>query len=556
VVRELDPDCGRATGVDSLTSLIWLTLGAFAIGTEGFMIAGLLPALARDLNVGLPAAGHLVTAFSLAYAIGAPVMAVLTAGLERRRLLAVAMGCFALGNLLAALAPGYAGLLAARLLLALSAATFMPAASGYAAALGGPERRGRALSTITTGLTLAIIAGVPLGVLVGQGFGWRATFFGVAGLAAFSLLGILTRLPRQPPGVAAGLGERLALAKRCDILGVLLTSVLTVAGTFTVYTYLGVFIAGVAGLGPQALAPVLLGFGLASAVGTQLSGSAADRWGARSTVIVGGGLALLAYLAFSLSAALGPARAMPVMLPAILLWGLASWGLITAQQARLVALAPALAAGQPLDEFLGHLPRQRNGCRSGRSGHCRWRDGAARLGGCGIRSGRAAVGAAQRQQHIRPRLMAAAMTSHRQLHHDHQRGPAPWFHGRAAETGSPARRPRCLLGPPRRRSSAARWRAIPAGRALSSPFPPHEAGLCLATGEAASMAGRDHSRLDACESNRGSRYGGPDAQGDVGRRHRFPSLAFRSGAGSACALAHAVTALGARTIAYVGSLGE
>jgi predicted MFS family arabinose efflux permease len=343
VLQEVNPDHGRAIAVDSLTSLIWLTLGAFAIGTEGFMIAGLLPSLARDLNVGLPAAGQLVTAFSLAYAIGAPIMAVLTAGLERRRLLAAAMGGFALSNLLAAVAPGYAGLLGARLLLAVSAASFMPAASGYAATLGGPERLGRALSAITTGLTLAIIAGVPLGVLVGQGFGWRATFFGVAGLAGVSLLGIFTRLPRQWPGVTAGLGERLALAKRCDIVTVLVTSVLTVAGTFTVYTYLGLFIASVAGLGPQALAPVLLGFGLASAVGTQLSGSAADRWGARRTVIVGAGLALLAYFAFSLSAALGPARATLVVLPAILLWGLASWGLITAQQARLVALAPALA---------------------------------------------------------------------------------------------------------------------------------------------------------------------------------------------------------------------
>src|SRR6201990_889482 len=102
----------------SLTCLLWLTLGAFAIGTEGFMIAGLLPALARDLNVGVLAAGHLVTAFSLTYAIGAPVMAVLTAGLERRRLVAVAIGGFALANVLAALAPGYFGLLGARLLLA------------------------------------------------------------------------------------------------------------------------------------------------------------------------------------------------------------------------------------------------------------------------------------------------------------------------------------------------------------------------------------------------------------------------------------------------------
>lgn len=330
-------------GVDSLSALVWLALGAFAIGTEGFMIAGLLPALARDLDVDLSAAGHLVTAFALAYAIGAPVMAVLTAGLERRRLLAGAMGSFALANLLAALAPSYGALLVARLLLALSAASFMPAASGYAAALGGQERRGRALSAITTGLTVAIIAGVPLGVLVGQGFGWRVTFFGVAGLAALSLLGILARLPRQPLGVTAGLGERLALTRRREVLGVLVTSVLTVAGTFTIYTYLAAFIADVAGLGAQALAPVLLGFGLASALGAQFSGSAVDRWGARRTVIVGGGLALLAYLALSLGAALGPGQAMPIVLPAILVWGLASWGLITAQQARLVALAPALA---------------------------------------------------------------------------------------------------------------------------------------------------------------------------------------------------------------------
>ncbi|QIO32285.2 MFS transporter [Bradyrhizobium sp. 1(2017)] len=323
---------------------MWLALGAFAIGTEGFMIAGLLPALARDLNVGLPAAGHLVTAFSLAYAIGAPVMAVLTAGLERRRLLAVAMAGFCIANLLAALAPGYAGLLAARLLLALSAATFMPAASGYAAAMGGPERRGRALSMVTNGLTSAIIAGVPLGVLVGEGFGWRATFLSVAGLAMISLFGILARLPNQAPGVIASLGERVALAKRIDVLAVLSTTVLTVAGTFTVYTYLGVFLADVAGIGSRGLALVLLGFGLASAAGARLGGIMVDQWGATQTVIVGGGLTVLAYLILSLGAALAPAHSMLALLPAILLWGLASWGLMTAQQARLVALAPSLAS--------------------------------------------------------------------------------------------------------------------------------------------------------------------------------------------------------------------
>ncbi|MBR0735017.1 MFS transporter [Bradyrhizobium japonicum] len=328
----------------SLSSLLWLTLGAFAIGTEGFMIAGLLPHLARDLDVTVPAIGHLVTAFSLVYAIGAPTIAMLTAGLERRRLLAIAMAGFSIANLLAALAPSYAELLIARLLLALSAASFMPAASGYAAALGGPERRGRALSTVTNGLTLAIIAGVPLGVLVGESFGWRATFLSVAGLATLSLLGILVGMPSQPPVSTAGLGERLALAKRPDTMVILATSVLTVSATFTLYTYLGVFLADVAGIRPQGLALVLFGFGVASAAGTRLGGTAADHWGADHAVIAGGGLTVLAYLVLSLGAALEPARAMRVMLPAILLWGLASWGLMTAQQARLVALSPALAA--------------------------------------------------------------------------------------------------------------------------------------------------------------------------------------------------------------------
>lgn len=376
---EGSPASTRVATVGLLSCLVWLTLGAFAIGTEGFMIAGLLPALARDLGVGLAATGHLVTAFSLAYAVGAPLMAVLTAGMERGRIMAIAMSGFILANLLAALAPDYAGLLAARLLLAMSAATFMPAASGYAATLGGPERRGRALSMVTNGLTLAIIAGVPLGVLVGEGFGWRATFLAVAGLAAASLVGILAWLPRQLPGATASLGERLA--RRADILAVLTTTVLTVAGTFAVYTYLRVFLTDIAGLAPYGLALVLLGFGLASAIGTRVGGSAADGWGARRTVIVAGGLVLLAYLTLSLDATLGPGMAMPVLVPAILLWGFASWGLITAQQAACRARS-GHGASQPLAEFVRHLSWQRDGRGSGRNDHRQRRRGTARLGGC------------------------------------------------------------------------------------------------------------------------------------------------------------------------------
>jgi predicted MFS family arabinose efflux permease len=152
----------------------------------------------------------------------------LTAGLEGRRLLAIGVSGFSIANLIAALVSDDAGLLAARLLPALGAACVMPAASEYAAASSRPLRRGRALSTVTTGLTPAIVAGVPLGVVIGEGFSRRATFLAVAGLAAFSLTGILAGLPQQLPGVAPVEGERLVLAKRRDILSVLSASVLTV----------------------------------------------------------------------------------------------------------------------------------------------------------------------------------------------------------------------------------------------------------------------------------------------------------------------------------------
>jgi predicted MFS family arabinose efflux permease len=162
-----------------------------------------------------------------------------------------ALSGFTLANLPASMAQGYAGLMASRILLAPSAASLMPAASGYAADSGGRERPGRALSMVTKGLILALIAGAPLGVLVGEGLGWRSTLFVVAGLAALVLLGMPARPPPRPVGATASLGERLALAGRGDMLGVLTASVPTIAGTFAIYTYLGAFLAEAAGIGPK-----------------------------------------------------------------------------------------------------------------------------------------------------------------------------------------------------------------------------------------------------------------------------------------------------------------
>ena len=143
--------------------LLPLVVGAFAIGSETFMISGVLPTIAGDLGVSPSAAGSLVTAFALAYAFGSPLLAVASAGVERKRVLMVAMGAFAAAKILAAFAPSFLMLAAARVLLALAAGAFMPAATAFATAMHGPAERGRAIALIYAGMTLATVVGLPAG---------------------------------------------------------------------------------------------------------------------------------------------------------------------------------------------------------------------------------------------------------------------------------------------------------------------------------------------------------------------------------------------------------
>jgi predicted MFS family arabinose efflux permease len=254
------------------SSLSWLALGAFAIGTEGFMISGILPGMARDLSVSVAAAGQLVTIFSFAYAIGSPLIAVATATVPRRTLLGGAMGVFILANLLAAWAPDYGTLAFARVLLALSAGTFMPASGAYASMTIAPERRGRALAFIYSGMTTALVLGVPLGTLLAARLDWRATFLGVAILGAVALAGIVIKLKPAPVPPAIGLSQRFAVARRSDVLGILLLTVMVVTGAFLVNTYFGAFLETVFNVSPAGVASFLFAVGVAAAGGNTLGG--------------------------------------------------------------------------------------------------------------------------------------------------------------------------------------------------------------------------------------------------------------------------------------------
>ena len=326
-----------------MRSLLWLALGAFAVGTEGFMIAGLLPRIAGDLSVTVAQAGYLVTIFGATYAIGSPIIAVLTGAVERKRLLLGALAAFAVANLLAAFSTDFVGLLAARALLALTAGAFMPAATAYAATSVEPHHRGRAISLVYTGFTMALVIGVPLGTAIGSRLGWRSTFEMVAGLAVLAGIGIAVALRRQPATGVVGLGARLAAARAPGVPSVLVLTVLTLGGAFAVFTYFAPLVASELGVGADSVALYLMLFGVAAFIGNLVGGNVADKIPAgRALAVI---LAVLAMTSTAVAVAGGLSHgAAAIVLPiAIALWGLFGWGFMPIQQARLVAINPALA---------------------------------------------------------------------------------------------------------------------------------------------------------------------------------------------------------------------
>lgn len=327
-----------------LGRLAWPALGAFAIGTESLVIAGILPALSADLRISLAQAGQLVTVFAITYAIVSPLLAVLTAGRRKEWILRAAMAGFALGNVAAACAPSFGWLMLARMLLASLAGLFMATAGAYAAGAVPAAQRGRAMAFVYMGLTVATVIGVPIGTMVGSVVSWRATFLLVGALAAVACIGLCLPRELQPLHPAPTLAERLAIARRPEVLLALCTTVAALAGAFTVYTYLSPLLKQVGGLGDGGVAAVLMMFGAAGAAGSLLGGTLADRLGPmavlRASVI---GLVIL-FGAISVAALwVGPGWNLALLLVAIAGWGVVGWSFPPAQQLNLVQRAPGHA---------------------------------------------------------------------------------------------------------------------------------------------------------------------------------------------------------------------
>lgn len=318
--------------------LLMLALGMFAMGTDNFVVAGILPSVALSLHTSASLAGQMVTVYALSFAVLAPVMAAVAGGWPRKGLLVSALLIFVLGNAISALATDLNTVLASRALAGLGAAMFSPTALGVAASLVSQERRGRALATVTAGLAGATALGAPMGTFIG-GFGsWRTTLWFVAVLGLIAMLGVwgFFQSVSSPPRVS--LRDRFAPIRDARIALTLLTTLFAFGGFLMVYTYAGLVFDRVTGGDERVLAGLLLFWGVAATIGNLLAGRLVDRFESRRII---NSVLIIAIVNFCLL----PWSSAHVVSAAIALsvWGCCGWGLIVPQQHRLVKTAPHVA---------------------------------------------------------------------------------------------------------------------------------------------------------------------------------------------------------------------
>ena len=253
-----------------------LGLSVFALGTSEFMITGLLPGMAADLGVGIPDTGLLISAFAIGMVVGAPLLAVATLRLPRRVTLLTLLAVFGIAHVMGALAPGYGLLFATRVVAALACAGFWAVAAATTISLVPVGRRGRALAVLVGGLTVANIAGVPAGTVIGQHAGWRAAFWAVAALTLISAAGVLALVPDTRTGDAPSVRGELRLYRRRRVWLALGVIALYQAMIFAAFSYLAPLLTETDGLPSSWVPAVLALFGIGALAGITVGGRLAD----------------------------------------------------------------------------------------------------------------------------------------------------------------------------------------------------------------------------------------------------------------------------------------
>ena len=320
-------------------ALLALTLSAFAIGTTEFVIVGLLPTVAADLSISIPSAGLLVSLYALGVAIGAPVLTALTGKLPRKTLLLSLMALFTAGNLLAWQAPSYETLVAARILTGLAHGVFFSIGSTIATGLVPRDKAASAIAIMFTGLTVALVTGVPLGTFIGQHFGWRETFLAVSALGVLAFIGSAIFVPRNmahtPP---ASLRQQAKVLAEPRLLLVYAKTAIGYGGSFIPFTFLAPILTDIAGFSAGAVGWVMLAYGVSVAVGNIWGGKLADRLGPIPALRI-----VFALLAEVLLLLQFTAPYPWLALATVLLWGAVAFGNVPGLQVYVVKQAERYA---------------------------------------------------------------------------------------------------------------------------------------------------------------------------------------------------------------------
>lgn len=346
------PSSGARARRERMPAAVYvLGLSVFALGTSEFMLSGVLPPLADDLNVSIPTAGLLISAFAVGMVVGAPVLAAATQRLPRRTTLLGLLSVFCLGQVVGALAPTYAVLFGSRVVSALACAGFWAVGAAVVVSMVPVTSRARALSVMLGGLSIANVAGVPGGALLGQHFGWRSSFWAVAALSVVGLVGVLALVPRTEAARAAerpSLRTELRIYRDSQVWLAVATTALFAAATFCLFSYLAPLLTDVSGLSEGWVPAVLVLFGVGAFVGTWIGGRTADAH-PFGTLYVGFGSTTVLLLLIGFLASV---PAVTVVLAALL--GCTAFSVAPALNARLFTVAqdaPTLAGATTTSAF-------------------------------------------------------------------------------------------------------------------------------------------------------------------------------------------------------------
>ncbi|MED1204088.1 MFS transporter [Heyndrickxia acidicola] len=311
-----------------------LTTVSFVVGMVELMIGGLLDIIAADLHVSLGKAGFLITIFSLVFAVSAPILLTITAKIERKRLTLSALCIFLAGNALAAMSHSYGLLLLARVLSAASGSLLVVLCVTMASNIVEEKYRARSIGVVFMGISASLVLGVPIGLMLGNNFGWQAPFVLICVLTAASIAGVYFFMEDLAPTTAIPLRKQLATLKDRKILFAQITSYLFLAGHLTLYGYLTPFLKESLGLNGNWVSAVYLIFGIAAVAGGGIGGFLADRFGTKRTIL--GVIIVFAISIFSIPFTI---FSFPIFLTVMAVWSMLSWAVTPAMQSYLIELS-------------------------------------------------------------------------------------------------------------------------------------------------------------------------------------------------------------------------